>query len=939
MDLSIQAKSLWAKKSSKGEGELWLPLYMHMYDAFGVARSLWEYWLPEKTKQIIAEGISVNCDFTQAMPIDELSKNLYVFLAGIHDLGKATPVFQSKSNSFTHDWDNLVRMEQEDCGLYVKNFYSEPRAIPHALASHILLKKQGLDESLAVVLGGHHGKPPELPKLNKSKAYPDNIGMNDKTWLGVQDELFNYILDLVGFENLKGVKINKAAQVLLTGLVIMADWVASDEGYFQYVPLHNYPKLSKDRVNDAWKELKFPELWIPEETPESTDLYKLRFNGMEPRFVQKACQDLTKKIIQPGICILEAPMGVGKTEAAFVMAEILAVKTGSKGLFFALPTQATANGIFPRFHKWINRLSGPNETYSIKLAHGKAHFNEEYMGISTKIIRVGDDEDQTGVNDNDNVIVHEWFSGRKKGILSDFIVGTIDQVLMGGLKQKHVMLRHLGLANKVIIIDECHAYDAYMSSYLYKILNWLGIYKIPVIVLSATLPSEKRKDLINAYLNKKIEEVQEDPVFKTVSQKEVIPAWASSREYPLLTYTDGKEVFQERVGEKKESLVVSIEYLENDNNILTLLEDELSEDGCVGIIMNTVSRAQNMAKTLTDKFGKDCVRLIHSRFMSPDRAKKEAELLCELGPPVKGQKSNRPKIRIVVGTQVMEQSLDVDFDLLITDICPMDLLIQRIGRLHRHDRRRPSRLAIARCIIIGANGYEFDKGSEKIYGRYYLMHTRALLPVSIHMPQDIPELVQNAYERNCDKIPIEMREQYEDAKRKHDEFITKKETRASTFQISKPESGGNTLVNWLNTNISDKKGESSVRDAGNTIEVLLIQRKNNGRFYMLSIEGQYGEKEIPIDVTPDEDFAATMSMCSLQLPSILCTLWNIDRTIEELEKQTIAYHLDMWQRSSWLKGELFLILDNNMETKLCGYELIYDQNLGLILKKSEDKND
>jgi CRISPR-associated endonuclease/helicase Cas3 len=215
MDLSIQAKSLWAKKPSKGEGEFWLPLYMHMFDAMGVARFLWDQWLPERTKKIIDEGIDIGCDFTQAMPMDEIGKNLYFFLAGIHDLGKATPAFQLKSNSFMRDWDNLVRMEQEDCGLHVKNSYCESNAIPHALASHILLKKQGLDESLAVVLGGHHGKPPELAKLNKSRSFLDNIGMNDKAWRDVQNELFYYILNLAEFENLKGIKINKAAQSMV----------------------------------------------------------------------------------------------------------------------------------------------------------------------------------------------------------------------------------------------------------------------------------------------------------------------------------------------------------------------------------------------------------------------------------------------------------------------------------------------------------------------------------------------------------------------------------------------------------------------------------------------------------------------------------------------------------------------------------------------------
>ena len=162
-------------------------------------------------------------------------------------------------------------------------------------------------------------------------------------------------------------------------------------------------------------------------------------------------------------------MGAGKTEAALVCAEILAAKTKRTGVFFALPTQATSDGIFPRLLDWIKNLD-TDSVHAIELAHGKAQFNEDYQAL-----RLFGGDANVGEDEDDGVIVHQWFGGPKKTLLADFVAGTIDQLLLAALKQKHVMLRHLGLAGKVVVIDECHAYDAYMGQYLYRALNWLGV--------------------------------------------------------------------------------------------------------------------------------------------------------------------------------------------------------------------------------------------------------------------------------------------------------------------------------------------------------------------------------------------------------------------------------------------------------------------------------
>lgn len=284
------------------------------------------------------------------------------------------------------------------------------------------------------------------------------------------------------------------------------------------------------------------------------------------------------------------------------------------------------------------------------------------------------------VDDDAGAAVYQWFEGRKKSMLADFVVGTVDQLLQLALKQKHVMLRHVALMNKVVIIDECHAYDAYMNVYLKRALNWLGRYKVPVILLSATLPAAKRDDLVRAYLNR-------DAATSRRRRRDIQNEEANS-DYPLMTYTDGDNVLQKHVEAGVMPLNVKVNRI-YENDVVDLLEDLLSDGGCAAIIVNTVKHAQELAERLKAEFGDD-VSLLHSRFTATDRISKEDILRKQLGKAGTGTK--RPHRLIVVGTQVIEQSLDIDFDVMISELCPIDLLLQRMGRLHRHNRNRPDKL-------------------------------------------------------------------------------------------------------------------------------------------------------------------------------------------------------------------------------------------------------
>lgn len=924
-ELSVAAKSLWAKKS-KNSTLLWVPLWVHLEDSAFIAKKLWNNWVSDGVKDAINREIEEGAD----------GEKLFVFLAAAHDIGKATPVFQARNSTFPPcELDFLIYEKIIGAGLPIepeKNFTFAQKT-PHALMGQLLLKREGCDKTISVIIGSHHGKPPSSQMLLEGiEAYPKNYYMGTEgkvPWTKLQNELIRYSLALADFESMKEIpKPNMVSQVLLSGLLVMADWIASNEYFFPYFDAYEMPRdnFNLNRQKTAWKKIDFPSIWSAGNEWMQEDLISKRFS-FPSNHIQKAVYQVVSEAYEPGIFVLEASMGSGKTEAALIAAEILANKTKRSGIFFALPTQATSDGIFPRIINWIEKLND-GEAHSIELAHGKAQFNEDMQTLKflTGSKSIGEDEE------NSAAIVHGWFEGQKKALLADFVVGTIDQLLMGALKQKHVMLRHLGLANKVVIIDECHAYDSYMGRYLDMILRWLGAYHVPVIVLSATLPSQIRCNVINSYMNTRL---NEESLFLKTSEikKDDVKKnsrWKSSCDYPLLTWSDGVYVKQKAIKSNEGSREVMVSYT-FDEDVVANLKDALVEGGCVGVIVNTVKRAQHFANLLRNEFEPDSIRLLHSRFLAPDRIRKEKELLGELGKL--GETTERPFLRIVVGTQVLEQSLDIDFDVMFTDICPMDLLLQRIGRLHRHNRTRPVKLERAVCHIMGINDDCFDKGAEKIYGAYLLKRTKALIPRFITLPSDIPELVQCTYD-NQKFVPCENLDN-EELYNKWQKKINDKEVRAEAFRVSQPWMGSETIMNWLNTDVMDKHGEAAVRDTDESIEVILIQEKENKLFLM---SGEKRGVTLKANEIPDENLAKAIVRQRVRLPSELCKPWTIKETIDTLESITIK-RLGIWQKSTWIKGELFLILDRDSGVEICGYLLKYNQWEGLSIEKEGKANE
>ena len=877
-------------------GACWLPFWIHSMDTAEIIVRLLNEWLPEHFAEVCGCGA------------EELRK-LCRFLALVHDLGKLTPVFAARITESLPE----LRQKLEASGLQTGSpkEYQAGGKSPHARAGEVLLLEAGCPPGIAAVVGAHQGKPQESsPNVAEElDGYERNYyglqykdSESGRLWAEIRREWLSAALEEAGYISAAAIPdVHQPVQILLTGLLIMADWIASNTAYFPLISVDSSgePEPYPERAQLAWEKLDLPGPWEPQtfimDEDRFDEVFRFAPNPVQAMMLHAANEG------SGGIYILEAQMGVGKTEAALAAAEILASKCDCGGVFFGLPTQATANGLFGRLAAWANTQS-EDTRLAIRLAHGMAELNEEYRAVFHGSADGNEDGDE-----EDRLIVHPWFGGRKQALLADFVIGTVDQLLLAALKQKHVMLRHLGLAGKVVILDECHAYDAYMNQYLERALNWLGAYRIPVIMLSATLPEARRAALVEAYLNGPPEREPVD--------------WRIRRAYPLLTWTDGRSVCQDAIPAEENGRRVSVRKAEPEQ-LISILRTAVSEGGCCGVIVNTVRYAQELTDLLKDAIPGADRLLLHSRFVAPDRAEREKTLLSRIG---KGSAPEQRRGLIVVGTQVLEQSLDIDFDLLITQLCPMDLLLQRIGRLHRHARSRPEGLREAVCYVLPA-----DEGSRAVYGDWLLLRTGQLLPDRLTLPQSIPELVQETY-REPDETVLrdeECRKAWEE----NDQRLELKKRKARSYRITAPP-GENarrrkTIDGWLNAEhpADGQRGEAAVRDGASGITVLAMQEHTDGRITFLP--WQHGGIAVSAACAPDDETARWIAGQRLTLPASFSSFGREGKTIEELEALN-RNRLPEWQNSGWLRGELVLLFDEDLKADLCGQTLVYLKELGL----------
>ena len=929
--------SLWAKKNRNASGMCeWLPLSVHLNDTMEVCRLIWEHWLSDGVKEFMINSIKTNGEVSNFDDREKPARSLCKFLGAVHDIGKATPYFQLK-RSFRRDEELDVQILEnlKSAGFKeLDKFYTATELKEsHQSMGQFMLAKRGVNMTVADIVGAHHGRPMSMTKgMDISKTnffYQVNDANSDiyKTWMDIHDELFNRALEAAGYESVDEIPlISQPAQVLFSALLIMADWITSNEKYFPLIDIGSFD-ISNTRVEDGyikWRNDR-TEIWSPDFV-DVNKIYEERFKlgggaKFVPRDAQRKITEVIEKTNEPGIVIFEAPMGMGKTEAALVAVEQLAKKTGRTGMFFGLPTQATSNGIFSRVSAWLENLTDDvSKERSVRLIHGKAALNKEFSDLP-KSRNIHEEE----TNDKNTVSVNDWFSGRKLSMLDDFTVGTIDQFLLVALKQKHLMLRHLGFANKVVVIDEVHAYDDYMGVYLYQAIKWMGAYGVPVVVLSATLPIEKRNELVKNYLEGK-------DIFLEDGEAELPEEFYKNESYPLLTLTDGEKVIQFEDFEKEAGTNFDIYKLSKaESEDIAELIKSITNEGVVGVIVNTVRKAQEYARICSEIFGEENVFLLHSSFIATDRYKKEEELLKTIG-----KNGDRPKFKIVIGTQVIEQSLDIDFDVLITELAPMDLILQRMGREHRHkNNKRPEHIATPKVYVLNSTEYDFDKGSTYVYDEYLLFRTEYFLPQKKNLPNDISHLVQLVYSEKELTLDNKLAEIYNEYRNKFVKNKKEKEFKAKRYRIDCPMapdfSEEDLIVKWIEhpknvAELSEVKASAQVRDSDESIEVIALKKCEGGYEF-------FDEKGL-LDIN-DNKTAMKMAQHTLRLPRQVFYEVGIDKVIKLLEDY-YNENLSDWDNQSWLKSNLGIIFDENGEFKIFDKILKYDQKYGLIVEKEGD---
>jgi len=767
--VSKQALSIWAKS---GEGADWHPLIAHMLDTAAVAHEVL-HREPAQTRVLYARDLGLDVD--AALP-------WVCALAGLHDLGKASPAFQQK-------WrPGATRVRAQGLSW---NENDPPADVAHGLitqwALEVLLNDLGWTYRSALhvadAVGCHHG----------FRATSDDLDIDrrehgDKHWDPARKELLGAVLAVLGVSGEPPAleRLSGAAFMRIAGLASFADWIGSS---LPFSPMNGDPSIyyrgALERARAALDAIGWHRRESLMPTPERLESVFAYLGSHERPFrarpLQTSIEALVKEITAPTLLLIEAPMGEGKTEAAFYAHLHLEAALGHRGMYVALPTQASGNMMFTRTLEFLNH-AGSGKHLDLQLLHGAALLNEQYQSIAVQG-NVPEDEPQA-------VAAREWFSHKKRALLSEYGVGTVDQALLSVLNVKHQFVRLWGLANRTVVIDEVHAYDTYTSGLIATLVRWLHSLDSSVVVMSATLPGAKRRELLEAFGAQQLPEIG----------------------YPRITrVSDGRA--EATMFEARPQPTLTVRQAPGEITVLARLLAELTrKGGCAACIVNTVQRAQELYRELQPSG--IALYLFHARYPIEERQRREEQVIHLFGK----DGANRPERAILVATQVVEQSLDLDFDVMVTDLAPMDLVLQRAGRLHRHDRPQAARRGHTAPVLYVAGmqhegelpelgkPYYFDA----VYERYVLLRTWAVLKrlTQVEPPGDIDRLVQTVY--SGDSLPEDLsddaRKAFAEAKAAMDRAVEGDQSDSGAVVIGDPLNGTWETVKGLKRQAEDDVG-------------------------------------------------------------------------------------------------------------------------------------
>jgi CRISPR-associated endonuclease/helicase Cas3 len=528
-------------------------------------------------------------------------------------------------------------------------------------------------DALLAPFTGHHGQPPSLEQIPSYQ-----IGAACRSAVAEHIKLCRRLFapDAIPPPDLG---MLRRWSWWLAGLAVLSDWIGSNQRWFRY----HEPTLAPE---DYWKEIALPRAREavrragiePARVSSRSDFRTITGLKVEPSPLQRCVEELELPD-GPTLILIEDVTGSGKTEAALILAHRLVRSGCARGLYFALPTMATANAMYDRMGAMLQRLFAEGSRPSLALVHSSARVHSGFRAAILEDDRCGEAtaatipfelEQAEACGDLSSATCSAWIAdSSRKGFLADVGVGTIDQALLAALPVRYQVLRLFGLSERVVIVDEVHAYDRYMGIELEGLLRFQSALGGHAIVLSATLPEKRRNDLLAVWTGKRPEHRPEG----------MLP-------YPLLTVAVRGGGVREIPVPARPDVVreLTVEHLRTWEEVLDRIRQAAAQGAAVAWIRNTVDDALEAFATL--QASGQSVELFHARFALGHRLAIETRVVRRFGK--EGCAEERKGI--LIATQVIEQSLDLDFDLVISDLAPIDLLLQRAGRLWRHQRaRRP----------------------------------------------------------------------------------------------------------------------------------------------------------------------------------------------------------------------------------------------------------
>lgn len=709
---------------------------------------------------------------------------LELFLA-LHDIGKFSITFQNLRPDLlrklqTAESRKPYTVRHDNLGnLFLKYSVEDDQFVFPGWRDFSCVEWQDIIMAIARAYTGHHGVPPQMKGPNGMPlAYQNYFEDGDSIAAAefVQDAgsmLWGKTETRTPLspDVIEG-QIRKASW-LMAGFAVLCDWIGSNNTWFprheermaleEYWNQHAIPQ-AKRAIREAGVKGGIP---IPG-LSKFSDLFP-DFASPTPlqSFVEQCPIGSSQQLF-----ILEDVTGSGKTEAALLLAGRLMAAGCGKGLFMALPTMATSNAMFSRlagtsspdkspvYLRFFEKGSNP----SIALAHGARHLSETFMAA------VAGKDTSWATEESASAQCSSWLAdNRKKALLADMGVGTLDQALLAVLPARFQSLRLFGLAGHVLIVDEVHAYDPYMNKLLQNLLAFHAALGGSAILLSATLPTHVRGDFIAAFAR---------------GCDDHRGLNAKSKGYPLASsYSKERGVEECPVAATPQrQCIVGIRIVAEESDVVRLAKEAADRGQCVCWLRNTVHDALVGFALLKDKLSVTDLMLFHARFAMGDRLDIESTVTATFG---KKSTARERRGKVLVATQVVEQSLDLDFDLLISDLAPMDLLIQRAGRLHRHlrdeygnplaegeglDRREPAWMLIHGPMPdddAAADWYKakFAKAAFVYPSHGCLWLTARLLgnKGELKMPDDARELIEAAFSEKVDAIPEPLRQRDEQA--------------------------------------------------------------------------------------------------------------------------------------------------------------------------------